>query len=616
MNGKKQLRKKEPGKKELYSLLSNIAFSLKANWRTRKSLIVFGLAGTAARVALPFTGILTSKIVIDELGAGVSAGRFCAVAGGLTALLVLFNYLKSYTDQKIDYGFGTNSIFTLQRMACEKKLTMDYELLEDGANKTVFDKANKTQSNHAPACNLPRDLSGFFENFFGLLLYGGLISMVNPAIVLPLALSAGINWIALSLARRYEKNTRDERAKIEGKYRYVAFALKDRDLGKDIRMYSMLGWFGMNCDRLAAQMRNAEGAVAARRMAAGLTDTLLILVRNGAAYAYLVYLLINNRIGLGDFVMIFAAIGSLAGWISGLVSRINDVLRASSELGDFRALLDLPDLSNTGPGAPLPPANRAPELRLENAGYTYFSSDAPVLEHINVTIKPGERIAVVGVNGAGKTTLVKLIAGLYRPKTGRILLAGRDIAEYNRDEYFTLVTAVFQDIHLLAESIAQNVSQREDTDRERAAECLRLAGLEDKLKTLPGGMDTLLVREVHDTAIELSGGERQKLALARALYKDSPLIILDEPTAALDPIAENGMYRRYAELTRGKTSIYISHRLASTRFCDRILFLDRRGIAEEGTHEELMRRGGKYAEMFSIQASYYKKDPQTGENHE
>jgi ABC-type multidrug transport system fused ATPase/permease subunit len=598
-------------KKEAHTVLSNIAFSLKTTWRTRKSLVVFGLAGTVTRIALPFTGILTSKIVIDELTARVSAAHFCAVIGGLTALLVLLNFLKNYTDQKIDYGFGTNSIITFMYVSQKKKLSMDYELLEDGANKTVFDKAQKTlYSNQTPACNLPRDLSGVFENFFGLVLYGGFISLVNPAIVVLLALSALINWIALSLARRYEENTRDERAKTGGKHRYAVFTLMDRALGKDIRMYSMLGWFGMNCDRLMAEARKAEGAVAARRMAAGLTDTCLVLVRNGAAYAYLVYLLVNNRIGLGDFVMIFAAIGSLAGWISGLVSRISDLLRASGELGDFRALLDLPDVSNTGPGAPLPSANLAPELRLENVGYTYFASDSPVLEHINVTIKPGERIALVGVNGAGKTTLVKLIAGLCRPKTGRVLLAGRDIAEYNRDEYFSLVTAVFQDIQLLAASIAENVSQREDTDRERAAECLRLAGLEDKVKALPNGMDTLLVREVHDTAIELSGGERQKLALARALYKDSPVIILDEPTAALDPIAENEMYQCYAELTRGKTSIYISHRLASTRFCDRILFLDKRGIAEEGTHEELMRRGAKYAQMFSVQASYYKKDKQ------
>jgi ATP-binding cassette subfamily B protein len=569
-------------------------------------------------VALPFTGILTSKIVIDELSAPAGPGRFCAVVGGLTVLLVALNYLKTYSDQKIDHDIGTNSVLAFMYELSKKKITMDYEVLEDGANKAVFDKANKvTYSNHTLMCNLPRDLSGVLENFFGLVLYGGLISLVNPAILLLLALSALINWIVLSRARRYEKNTREARAKTEEKAWYNIGVFKDWALGKDIRMYSMTGWFRMNCGLLIEKLRKGEGAVAARFMAASLTDAFLILVRNGVAYAYLVYLLINNRIGLGDFVMTFAAIGSLAAWISGLMSRTSDLLRGSSETSDLRTMLDLPDLSNTGPGAPLPPPDKAPELRLEDLGYTYFGSDAPALEHINLSIKSGERIALVGVNGAGKTTLVKLIAGLYRPKAGRIFLAGRDIADYNRDEYFSLLTAVFQDIHLLAASIAGNVSQKtpENTDRNRVAECLRLAGLEEKVKSLPEGMDTLLVRQVHDTAIELSGGEQQKLALARALYKDSPLIILDEPTAALDPIAENEMYQRYAELTRGKTSIYISHRLASTRFCDRILFLDQHCIAEEGSHEELMKRGGKYAEMFAVQASYYQKDKRE-EDHE
>jgi len=214
---------------------------------------------------------------------------------------------------------------------------------------------------------------------------------------------------------------------------------------------------------------------------------------------------------------------------------------------------------------------------------------------------------VVGLNGAGKTTLIKLICGLYRPQAGKVTLAGTDQTAYNRDEYFTMFSPVFQDIYLLTTTIAGNVSQQalEQTDRGKVEHCLKLAGLYDKAASLPKGMDTLLVREVYSEAVELSGGEMQKLALARALYKDAPVIILDEPTAALDPIAESEVYRQYASLTEGKTSVYISHRLASTRFCDRILLIDGHKIAEEGTHDELIQQGGKYAEMFNVQASYY-----------
>ncbi|MCL2665039.1 MAG: ATP-binding cassette domain-containing protein, partial [Defluviitaleaceae bacterium] len=327
----------------------------------------------------------------------------------------------------------------------------------------------------------------------------------------------------------------------------------------------------------------------------------------GAAYAFLTYLLLENKIGLGDFIMLFAAIGGLSGWIDGVVTEMSNLFRESLEQCYRRIMIDFPDISNFGQGVSIPSMETAPEIRLENVSYTYSGSETPVLENVNITIKPGERIAVVGINGAGKTTLIKLICGLYRPTTGRVLMAGLDIREYNRDEYFTLITAVFQDIFLLAESIIENVSQQppDTTDKEKAMQCLNKAGLTDKINALSNGAYTLLVREVHEHAVDLSGGEKQKLALARALYKDAPVMILDEPTSALDPIAENEMYRQYAALTEGKTSVYISHRLASTRFCDRIPFLDGKTVAEEGSHDMLMKANGIYSQMYSLQASYY-----------
>ena len=238
------------------------------------------------------------------------------------------------------------------------------------------------------------------------------------------------------------------------------------------------------------------------------------------------------------------------------------------------------------------------------------------MKGITLHIKPGERIALVGSNGAGKTTLVKLLCGLYKPTSGTILLAGEDAGTYNRDDYFSLFSTVFQDIHLLTADIAGNISQLppEEMDNGRVEQCLKMAGFYDKVQGLAKKEKTMLVRMVNDDAVELSGGEKQKLAMARALYKDAPVIILDEPTAALDPIAENEVYQKYAELIRGKTSLYISHRLASTRFCDRILFIDNHTIVESGTHDELMALNGKYAAMFEIQAHYYKEEGGEADN--
>lgn len=215
----------------------------------------------------------------------------------------------------------------------------------------------------------------------------------------------------------------------------------------------------------------------------------------------------------------------------------------------------------------------------------------------------------MGVNGAGKTTLVKLICGLYQPTSGQILLNGVDITEFNRNEYYGIISAVFQEPRFLPCTVLENVSMapEQESDKENFSVCIEKAGLTEKIKSLPQKENTYLVKNVNEDAVELSGGEMQRLLLARALYKDSPILVLDEPTAALDPIAENEIYLRYSEISQNKTSIYISHRLSSTRFCDRIVLLDNSRIAEIGTHNELLNQNGKYAEMFNIQSKYYRE---------
>ncbi|CAM3596288.1 ABC transporter ATP-binding protein [Paenibacillus lupini] len=598
-------------KKAAYSGWSNIMYSMQLHWRARPLTLICCAVSMLVGVGVPFVSIYMPKIVIDNITAGVTPSEFILSVGIMALLLAALSSAKSYADLITHESVGTISILKHLQTIMHKHLNMDYEVLESPGYAKRGEKAWRAmQSNHSPASNIPRNLSQFLMNVLGFLVYGTVIVSVHPLIILFLAISAGINWLALSRARKVERDTREERSKLQGKLWYLQKVSKESSGGKDVRLYDLSSLIRGIFQNVLGTSTEKEQKVATGDMKAQLSDAVLSLIRDGAAYAFLIYLLLNGEMTLGNFVLVFAAIGAFAGWLSGILTSASELIRALSELSDIRDYLDVPDLSNTGAGHALPSGDLLPPtITLRSVGYTYPEAKEPTLYGIDFEIKPGERIAIVGANGAGKTTFIKLLCGLYKPTCGEITLGGVDITRYNRDEYFSLFSTVFQDIHLFCCDIAGNISQQspDQTDYEKVEECLVMSGLMDKVRGLEKGESTLLVRRVHTDAIELSGGEKQKLALARALYKDAPVIILDEPTAALDPIAESEIYQRYAELTAGRTSIYISHRLASTRFCDRILLIDGGGIAECGTHDELMRYGGKYAEMFNVQSHYYKE---------
>ena len=247
---------------------------------------------------------------------------------------------------------------------------------------------------------------------------------------------------------------------------------------------------------------------------------------------------------------------------------------------------------------------------MRDVWYKYDGAEDFTLKGIDLTIEEGESLALVGINGAGKTTLVKLICGLYSPTKGEILINGKQINEYNIEEYYSMISAVFQEIRPICFTMLEYVASSDLdrlTARADAISAMKLAGIGEKIENLENGIDTHLMKGIYDDGVDLSGGEMQKLVLARAIYKNGNMLILDEPTAALDPIAENNLYLKYRELTRGKTSIYISHRFASTRFCDHIVLLEDGVIKESGTHDSLMERDGQYAYMFGVQAKYYKE---------
>ncbi len=345
-----------------------------------------------------------------------------------------------------------------------------------------------------------------------------------------------------------------------------------------------------------------------RQFLSRVADLVVILLRDGLAYVLLIRMILEGSITVDRFLLYFSAISMFATFIGNIMDEWNGIRATSLDVCDYRRYMDLPEQDGTGEADVESLLGTAPEVVFDHVSFCYDGAKENTLDDIVLTIKPGEKVALVGENGAGKTTLVKLLCGLYLPTKGEIRIGGIPFGKFHRREYYRLFSAVFQDVQTGFFSLAETVSGQgaAETDEARAVECIRRAGLSEKLDALPQGIHTRLDKQLHRDGTDLSGGEAQKLMLARALYKDAPILVLDEPTAALDPIAENQIYLQYRDMTRDKTALFISHRLASTRFCDRILYLKDGKVAEEGTHEELMALGGEYAGMYEMQSCWYK----------
>lgn len=308
-------------------------------------------------------------------------------------------------------------------------------------------------------------------------------------------------------------------------------------------------------------------------------------------------------------MLYFTAITSLSNTLTGFADHFNNIHKYDLQVTELRKSEKITSSRNRGKGIPVP--HDRIDIEFKNVSFRYPNAENDTIRNISFRIRPGEKVALVGINGAGKTTIVKLLCGLYLPTEGEILLNGHPVNDYNIREYYSLFSAVFQDINLMPISIAENIActtEKENIDRSRVMRALEEAGIGEKIKSLKDGIDTLYNKEVNPEAADFSGGEKQKLALARAIYLSRPMLVLDEPTSALDPIAENEMYLQFDKITENQTALFISHRLASTRFCDKILHLENGKIIEEGTHAQLMEKGGKYAEMFRLQSQYYQDE--------
>lgn len=591
------------------------AFGFRATMRTLKlslqimvkyqpSYLFLLLAAGLVEAAKPFVAVLLPKLVLEELSGARDPARLLLLTIAAAGFSGLIYWLSGYLSLRRDRANAKFNNLT-DRVLADRTLTMDYPYLEDPeVLKMVqqFMQGRMTQGGLAGAFGwalgngLPALLTALGMLFILARLSGGLL-------VLLLAATA-VSLVLLRLQVKYLSGMTMEMADGNRILSYLFSIFTDFSYGKDIRLFEaeplMTTRMKDTVDelwRVCFGNYTKSGACQAGR--AAIAQGVVALI-----YAMLAVQTVQKGLSIADFVMLTAAAVSFASSVMTAVTSAMNFYGALKMVAPFGEYMNLPPVLSQG-SEPVPELTGEDAVVFDHVSFTYPRAAEPTLKDLCFTIKRGERLAVVGENGAGKTTMIKLLLRLYEPDEGTIYLGGRDIRTMSREETLKQFAVVFQDFKLLAFSVKENICIGPDGDEERLHEVLRKLDLDKVMESTPHGAETSVYRLFDEEGVEFSGGERQKMAIARALYKDSPIVVMDEPTAALDPIAEAEIYGHLNQLVEHKTALFISHRLSSCKFCDRVAVFENGGVTQCGSHKELMAQEGLYRRMFAAQARYY-----------
>lgn len=575
-----------------------------SNWlKWDKKSLKFFFLWVPALVLQPLVTAYIPKAMIDAIDNGVTVGDMTVIVALLSLLLTLTIWLDPFMKELVRGGAR------IVRMryavaAFRKTLTTDYVNIESYEGREKQKRAEAFyNARFSSGADFVEQCAHFLVCVIGVIASSVLLYKVNYFMILLILLTCVCEFFLLKILKTKQSETTDNYSKLSGKFEYFYKLSKNAEASKDIKLYGFSDYLVKTAADFIYQIEHINAKYTKQSAAISGVRALLNLVRELVAYAYLTYLVLKNRLSVSEFIFCFGIITGFSYWIMNLVFSFMEISRCCTDCALYREFVE----ESVSEGKPEVDFGEVRSIEFSNVFFTYPASDTETIRNMSFKVNKGENIAIVGENGAGKTTAIKLLCGLYYPSEGDILINGRSSKEFSSDSYFDLFSAVFQDYCFMPMTIAENITAEQSYDKERLFAAFDKAGVTDKINSLSEKENTLMVKDVYKNAADFSGGEKQKLLLAKAVYKNAPVLILDEPTAALDPISENELYLKYNELTEDKISFFISHRLSSTRFCDRILFIKDGAVAESGTHEELMAKKGAYYRMYQTQSMYYRE---------
>ena len=608
-------------KQKTYGFLNNFIYALNIERKSNLRLLAITLIKPIGDIVGTLLNSYAPKYVLSFIEDDLPFNTIIMYTVIICLIMMILDVISTTCYNSFEFEYRKTEGY-VEKKRMDKLFHTDFKNME---SPDFLDYAQRAKT----ALNRGKGFHGVLyqsRNFIAqgtlMILSASLIGIQNLLMmIIFIVISFGIVKISSFFTKRDKIKFSDAMAPTWRKMNYLESTTKNFDFAKDIRLFNMSNAFFNQLSGVNETYKELNRKHHNRMVLWEVSLGSVLIVQKILMYTWLVYNVVTGAYQISDFVLYVGLVSTFHASV-GYVNWIYSDMRTNSlMINDYRNFVDWKEDRETADekDGHITEINLDKfEFRFENVSFKYPGHDNYVLKNVNLTIKNGAKLAVVGVNGAGKTTFIKLMMKLYEPSEGRILLNDVDIKEYNREEYFKLFSPVFQNVECFAMPIYQNISFAEEdkTDMNKINEVLEQSGLSEKINSYEKGIHTNLLKIFDKEGIDLSGGEKQRLAMARALYKDGKVVILDEPTAALDALAEDRMYREFENMIYGKTAVFISHRLGSTRFCDKIAMFEDGTIVEEGTHEELMAKNGKYAYMFGIQSQYYDEKQKNSDNVE